>query len=150
MIRTGSRIAACLVGLFVLVGVARAEAPEDAAQGAAESWLAVVDGGAYAASWDQAARALKSAVKQSEWAAMAEGARAPLGKLGSRKLKSRESTDKMPTTRVIGGKVYSWGQGRYVVLQYESAFANKAGAVETVTAMADPDGAWRVCAYSIH
>jgi len=67
----------------------------------------------------------------------------------SRKLKSREYTEKPPTTRFVGGKVYTWGQGKYVVLHYDAAFANKPSAVETVTMMAEPDGVWRVSGYSI-
>jgi hypothetical protein len=140
----------CLVGVLLAAGVAvAAQTPEDAAQAAAESWLRLVDGGSYSASWDQAAKALKGAVRQAEWSAMAESARTPLGKLVSRRLRSRESTEKMPTTRVIGGKVYTWGDGKYVVIQYDTVFANKASAVETVIPMADPDGVWRVSAYSI-
>jgi hypothetical protein len=55
----------------------------------------------------------------------------------------------MPTTRVIGGKVYTWGNGKYVVIQYDAVFANRSSAVETVIPMADRDGVWRVSAYSI-
>jgi Protein of unknown function (DUF4019) len=127
-----------------------AEAPEDAAQAAAESWLRLVDGGSYAAAWDQAGKVLKAAVKQTSWSEQVGAARAPLGKLVSRKLKSREYTEKAPTTRVIGGTAYSWGgPGRYVVIQYETVFASKAAAVETLVPMADPDGVWRVSGYSI-
>ncbi len=50
---------------------------------------------------------------------------------------------------MIGGRAYTWGEGRYVILEYEAGFANKASAVETVTAMADTDGAWRVAGYSV-
>lgn len=142
-------VVAFLGGLLVVGGALRAEAPEDAAQAAAEAWLRLVDGGDYAASWQQAAGALKGAVKQAEWAAMAEAARAPLGALVSRKLRSREYTEKAPATRVIGGRVYTWGQGRYVVIQYDAVFANKDAAVETVTPMAGADGVWRVSGYSI-
>ena len=39
--------------------------------------------------------------------------------------------------------------GRYVVVQYDTVFENKASAVETVTPMADPDGVWRVAGYFI-
>lgn len=138
----------CLVALLTGPSVA-ADDPEDAAQAAAESWLRLVDDGNYAASWEQAARMLKGAVKPAEWSQMAGGVRTPIGKLVSRRLKSREYTPKMPTTRVVGGKVYTWGEGRYVVIQYDSVFANKASAVETVIPMADPDGVWRVSAYSI-
>jgi hypothetical protein len=35
------------------------------------------------------------------------------------------------------------------VVQYDTAFANRASAVETVVAAAEPDGAWRVSGYSI-
>ena len=145
-----SLVVACLVGCCVAVGAAAmADAPEDAAQGAAESWLRLVDSGDYAASWGQAAKVFKSAVKQAEWGETAGGVRTPLGALLSRKLKSREYTEKAPTTRVIGGRVYGWGNGKYVVIQYDAVFANKASAAETVIATEDPDGAWRVAGYSI-
>jgi hypothetical protein len=65
--------------------------------------------------------------------------RTPLGKLVSRKLKSREYAEKMPGAP----------DGRSVVVQYDTVFENKASAVETVTPMADPDGAWRVAGYFI-
>ena len=70
---------------------------------------------------------------------MVGNVRGPLGKLVSRKLKSREYTEKMPGAP----------DGKYVVIQYDSVFEKKASAVETVTSMADPDGAWRVSGYFI-
>jgi hypothetical protein len=39
--------------------------------------------------------------------------------------------------------------GEYVVFQFNSSFAHKATALETVTAMKDTDGVWRVAGYSI-
>jgi hypothetical protein len=36
-----------------------------------------------------------------------------------------------------------------VVVQYDSAFAGRSSDVETVIAMTDADGAWRVSGYSI-
>jgi hypothetical protein len=89
----GRFLVACLIVSFVVAGASlAAETPEDAAQAAAESWLNLVDGGQYSASWDHAARALKSAVKQASWVETAEGARRPLGGLVSRTLKSRDYT----------------------------------------------------------
>ncbi len=130
----------CLVGLFVVTGGAlAADKPEDAAQAAAESWLKLVDEGNYPASWDQAAKVFKGAVKQADWGQMAGGVRTPLGKLVSRKLKSREYTEKMPGAP----------DGKYVVIQYDTVFERKASAVETVVPMADPDGVWRVSGYFI-
>jgi len=35
------------------------------------------------------------------------------------------------------------------VIQYESVFANKKSAVETVTPMLEPDGTWHVSGYYI-
>ena len=113
--------------------------PEDAAQNAAESWLKLVDDGHYAASWEQAAKLFKGVVRQADWEHMAGGVRSPLGRLVSRKLKSREYTEKMPGAP----------DGKYVIIQYDTVFENKASAVETVTPMLDPDNAWRVSGYFI-
>jgi hypothetical protein len=129
----------CLIALFAAGVAVAADKPEDVAQGAAEAWLKLVDDGNYPASWEQAAKVFKGAVKQADWAQMAGGVRTPLGKLVSRKVKSREFTEKLPGAP----------DGKYVVLQYDTVFANKASAVETVVPMMDPDGAWRVSGYFI-
>jgi len=152
MIHRKSCIVACLSGLLAAAAVMfAAERPEDAAQTAAESWLKLVDGGNYAASWQQAAKGLKSAVKETEWNQTAGGVRAPLGKVVSRKLKSREYRDKMTTTtRVIGGRVYTWGgAGQYVIIVFDTAFARKALAVEDLILVKDTDGVWRVSGYFV-
>lgn len=144
---------ALIVGLgCVTAGVAlAADRGESAAQAAAESWLSLVDGGAYPASWNQAARGLKASVKQAEWSQVVGGVRTPLGRVMSRKLRSREYTEKAPTTRMVGGNLYTLaGSAKYVVIEYDTAFAHKPSAVETVIATADPDGAWRVSGYSVH
>lgn len=149
MIRSRSFTLTSLMALLLAGGLASAAGgPEDAAQAAAESWLRLVDGGDYSASWDHAAAALKGAVKQADWAETLKGVRAPLGRLASRKLKSRDYTEKPPTTRTIGGSVYTVGAGKYVVIQYDAAFANRAQAVETVIATGS-DAGWRVSGYSI-
>ena len=124
----------CVAGIAVA-----ADKPEDAAQSAAESWLKVVDAGDYAGSWDQAAKVFKAAVNQADWVKASGGVRVPLGKVVSRKLKSREYTEKLPGAP----------DGKYVVIQYDTVFQNKAQAVETVVPMADPDGVWRVSGYFI-
>ena len=150
MVRPGRFVVACLMAAPLVLGSALADATsENAAQAAAESWLRLVDGRDYSGSWNQAARLFKASVKETEWRQTAEAVRAPLGNLVSRRLKSRQSTAKPLTTRVIGGKVYTWGPGNYVTIQYDAAFANKPAAIETVIAMADADGAWRVADYSI-
>jgi hypothetical protein len=116
-----------------------ADKPEDAAQAAAESWLKLVDEGSYDASWDQAAKLFKGAITREQWKQAAAGVRGPLGKLVTRKVKSREYTEKLPGAP----------DGKYVVILIDSVFEKKAFAVETITPMLDADGAWRVSGYFI-
>jgi opacity protein-like surface antigen len=131
-----------LVAVALVCVAARALAadkPEDAAQAAAEAWLKTVDAGDFASSWNQAAKVFKGAVSQADWVKMSGGVRTPLGNVVSRKLKSREFTEKLPGAP----------DGKYVVVQYDTVFQNKPQAVETVVPMLDPDGAWRVSGYFI-
>jgi hypothetical protein len=86
----------------------------------AESWLKLVDAGNYPRSGDQAAKVFKGAVKQADWVQMAGSVRAPLGKVVSRKLKSREYTDKLSGAP----------DGKYVVVQYDTVFENRSSAVD--------------------
>jgi hypothetical protein len=129
------------VGAMVTVGLAgprqTVEKPEDAAQARAEAWLMLVDQANYGQSWDEAASLLKKAVTKDQWSATARAAREPLGKLVSRKLKSRAYTKTLPGAP----------DGEYVVIQYDSSFQNKKEAAETIIPMKDADGAWRVSGY---
>jgi hypothetical protein len=127
-----------LVASITVTGRA-AEKPVDAAQAAAELWLPFVDAGDYDRSWDTAAKLFQQAVTKDQWRQAAAVARGPLGKLSSRKVKSREYKEQMPGAP----------DGKYVILQYDSVFENKAAAVETVVPMVDPDGQWRVSGYFI-
>jgi hypothetical protein len=122
------------------VSAARAaESPEDAAQKAAESWLGLVDSGKYPDSWDEAAALFKGAMTREQWEQTLKGARDPLGKLQSRKIKSRQYAEKLPGAP----------DGKYVILQFDTVFEHKTPAVETVTPMLDKDGSWRVSGYYI-
>jgi hypothetical protein len=129
----------CALAVFLGSPAWAAEKPEDAAQAAAESWLKLVDDGKYEESWDQAAKLFKGAVTKEQWKMAVAGVRGPLGKLVSRKLKSREYMEK--GARRPGREVR-----RHTV---RHRLRKKASAVETVTPMVDPDGAWRVSGYFI-
>ena len=135
------RVLACVsVVAALFAGTARGgDKPEDLAQNAAESWLKLADAGHAAASWDQAAKLFKGAVTKEQWAQALAGVRPPLGKVISRKLTSRQYSEKVPGAP----------DGKYVTIQYETVFENKAAAVETITPMLDPDGVWRVSGYFI-
>jgi hypothetical protein len=115
------------------------KAAEKAAGEAANSWLALVDRGAYAESWSAAAAAFKRAVTREQWARSAEAARGPFGRLLSRKLASAAYKTSLPGAP----------DGEYVVLQYDASFEHKKAATETVTPMKDPDGVWRVSGYFV-
>jgi Protein of unknown function (DUF4019) len=126
---------ACVLGL---PSAARAaESPEDAAQKAAESWLALVDSGKYPESWDEAASLFKGAMTREQWTQTLKGVRDPLGKLQSRKIKSRQYAEKLPGAP----------DGKYVILQFDTVYEHKTSAIETVTPMLDKDGSWRVSGY---
>jgi len=116
-----------------------AEGPENAAEQSAKAWLALVDAGKYGESWSSAAEAFKEGVSQAQWQGALEKVRAPLGKVVSRKLKGAKFTREIPGAPA----------GEYVVIQYDTDFEKKSGAVETITPMKDKDGAWRVSGYYI-
>ncbi len=110
---------------------------EALAEEAAEKWLALVDGGDYARSYQEAAQYFKNAVGNDQWQTMMHGSREPLGKVGRRKLKSATYARTLPGAP----------DGEYVVIQYDSSFEHKESATETVTPMLDVDGQWRVSGY---
>ncbi len=101
--------------------------------------LALVDAGYYAASWNATASLFRRRVSQSQWQSEAASARAPLGALKSRTLRSARVARSLPGAP----------DGEYVILTYASSFENKASAVETVTPMLDADGTWRVSGYFV-
>jgi hypothetical protein len=131
-------IAACLV--TAAVRPAAADKPEEAARASALAWLALVDEAKYDESWEEAAAYMRNALPKDKWRQDLGAARAPLGKVVSRKLKSAQYTEHLPGAP----------DGRYVVIQYDTVFEHTASAVETITPRADPDGVWRVWSYFIH
>jgi hypothetical protein len=136
------RIVGALVLVFVgTLPIASADDPkaESAAVGRAEAWLSLIDQGKYGESWDEAAQLFKGAVSRDAWKDSLVGARTPLGKLVSRKLKSKRSAGSLPGAP----------DGTYVVIQYDVTFENKKSAVETITPMLETDGTWRVSGYYI-
>jgi Protein of unknown function (DUF4019) len=110
-----------------------------AAEQAAEAWLKFVDSGDYSQSWIEASSLFKSHVTEKEWEQKIAATRQPLGALITRNLKSAEYTTTLPGAP----------DGQYVVIRYDTSFANKKSAIETVTPMLDKDGQWRVSGYFI-
>lgn len=137
------RKAACVIALGVILGpiaaVAQNADKEKAAVASAEKWLALVDEGRYAESWKQASSYFREQVSEQQWEQAAQKARKPLGKLVSRQLNNQQYRTSLPGAP----------DGEYVVMQFDTSFANKKSAVETVTVMIDKDGAWRAAGYFI-
>lgn len=118
---------------------AKAADAERAAESSAQSWLGLVDAGRYGDSWDAAAAAFKAAVSRSQWEAAVEKVRNPLGKVISRKLRGAQYMTELPNAPA----------GEYVVIQYDTSFEKKPGAIETITPAKQGDGSWRVAGYYI-
>lgn len=109
------------------------------AQAAAADWLLTIDGLKYAASWQTAAEMFKAAISAETWAQAARSVRGPLGSVRHRRETSTTFAKSLPGAP----------DGLYVVIQFKSAFENKADAVETVTVAQDKDGVWRVAGYFV-
>ena len=110
-----------------------------AAEASTLAWLSLTDGGRYAESWQEAASFFRAAITAEDWVKALEGARSSFGGVQSREIASAEYVTTLPGAP----------DGEYVVFLFNASFENKENAVETVTAMKDLDGAWRVGGYFI-
>lgn len=131
-------IVACIFASSATLAQDRVEAVAQA-QTAATQWLALADAGQFGATWDQAAELFQAAISRPKWENALQAVRTPLGAVQSRQLKSAEFSNSLPGAPA----------GEYVVIRFDTQFANKAGAVETVTPMKGKDGSWRVSGYFI-
>ena len=130
-----------ILSLLLLAGNARAadDVKVAHAQAAAKTWLALIDAGHYAKSWDAASVFFRGSITKVTWEAAVRSVRAPLGPVTSRTLNSATFTRTLPGAP----------DGEYVVIQYTARFKGRAPAVETVTPMREKDGAWRVAGYFV-
>jgi len=135
-------VAAALVAAAALAARALA-ADEDVdtapALRAAQSWLAEVDAGAYGKSWDDAADLFQATTTRGEWEKGLAAARAPLGAVIARKLRSARYMKDLPDAPA----------GEYVVIVYDTRFENRPVAMEAVTPVRGKDARWRVSGYFV-
>jgi len=134
-------VAAAVVTLTGAPALAQMDSPiqVDAAQHAAEAWLALVDKGASDASWDQAATFFQRSVARDAWRQDLAKLRDPVGPLVSRKFSFRQYNERLPGAPA----------GQYVVITYRSTFRAKKDLSEIVTAAFDGTRGWRVAGYRI-
>ena len=97
----------------------------------ARQWLVLVDDKNYAQSWSEAAKAFQGRQKTDAWAAQESAKREPMGAVASRDLKSIDLN-----------------RANVAVIRYDTVFAHKAAAVETVT-LAFENCSWSVTGYSL-
>jgi hypothetical protein len=113
--------------------------PEEPAVSSAKAWLTLNDQGNYAECWKEAAPYLQNTITQDAFSNSLNAARKPLGDLVSRKLISSQHVTELPGAP----------DGQYVVMQFETSFANKKSAVETITVGPEQDDQWKVSGYYI-
>ena len=135
-------LALLVLTLSMSASAAFAQAPSgdiEKARNEANEWLSLIDKGDYRESWIRAASLFRDRVSMDQWEEQVGGVRDSLGTLVSRKFKTATFATTLPGAP----------DGKYVVLQYDTSFAHKKSAVETVTPMMDKDGQWRVSGYYI-
>lgn len=115
------------------------KADEPFALNAAESWLALIDEGDSAGSWETAASMFKDAVSTEQWQTSLDAAQSAISKPVSRTLKSKQYAQDLPGTT----------DGEYVLIKDETAFEHKQKGTETITPVKEKDGVWRVAGYFV-
>jgi hypothetical protein len=143
---TPSRVALVTSALAALLTVALAgQAPVDTAatlrtaDTVAHTWLALVDKGEIAKSWDEAALVFQIAVTKTKWDQTVRKARAPFEPFGARhQIMARYTTDPPNAP-----------PGQYVLLQYQTDISGGRQVVETVVPTLDGKRGWRVSGYFV-
>jgi len=118
---------------------APALAPSSAASaGQARKWLALFDQQNWSESWRQAGAMFRSQISADGWAAAILPVRKPLGAVASRTLVKVTKATSLPGAP----------PGEYEVLEFQTDFANRQGAIETVT-LAKESAGWAVEGYYV-
>jgi len=128
-----------MLSILLVPAASVAKPKTDEAVSAAKAWLKAVDSKKYDQSWDEAAKFFQGAVPKKTWVDQLNGVRTPLGPVIKRELKKAT-----PHTSLPGAP-----DGEYVVMIFKASFKNKKSAVETITAMKQKDGNWRIAGYFI-
>jgi hypothetical protein len=137
------RFAAVLAVLIVSSAAPAADEPKTKPDSfpaitAMTTWLHVIDAGRYGESWDGASKLFQGALTRQRWIDAMNGGRKPLGDLVKRYLKSADFRTTLPGAP----------DGEYFVIRFGASYADKADAVETVTAVRE-GGDWKAAGYFI-
>ena len=105
----------------------------------AKQWLGLIDDKNYSDAYTQMGAAAQGKIQSGPWAQKISTTREPLGAMSSRTIKDVKMSKTLPGMR----------DGQYATVQFDSSFAHKASAVETVVMTSDK-GAWSVIGYFIN
>jgi hypothetical protein len=131
-------IALLIIVLSPIAGMAQ-DSAESQAQASDLTWLAMINQGKYAQSWETASDSFQSAMKEEDWQRALDHVRTPLGKVLKRNLSASNYTTSLPGAP----------DGQYVVTLFSTQFEHKVSAQERVVAKRGRDGSWRVTGYFI-
>jgi hypothetical protein len=113
--------------------------PERSGELAADAWLRLVDEEYYMEARDKASARFRGASDRKKWLDDLGSRKAALGKVLSRKLRSKKHAPAAPGTP----------GGGHVLVVFESVFEKKPAAVEEIRCTLDEEGRWRVDEYSV-
>jgi hypothetical protein len=139
MTRIGSITMIIVITFSAQLSFAQSLEKQKAAITATQEWLALIDAGHYAQSWQESATYFRNAVAKKQWEQLMKASRQPLGSLISRQVKSATYETSLPGAP----------DGEYVVIQFKTSYENKKSSVETVTPMYEKNRGWRVSGYFI-
>jgi serine/threonine-protein kinase len=103
-------------------------------QTSVNTWLALIDNGEFAQSWEVAAPYFQRKMAKEEWISRLQTARHPLGSVISRELVSDKPAQ----------------AGLWRILKFKTSFDGLLAATETVTFAKQADGKWLAVGYFIH
>jgi hypothetical protein len=110
-------------------------APDDRAK----QWVQLVDDKNYGDAYKQMGTAAQSKVALGPWTQKVSAVRDPLGAMATRNIKDVKLTKTLPGMR----------DGQYATVQFDTSFAHKTAAVETVV-LTSEKGAWSVIGYFLN
>jgi hypothetical protein len=105
----------------------------------AKQWLNLVDDQNYNDAYKQLSATAQDKIALAAWATRIGERRNPLGAMASRNIRAVKLTRILPGMR----------DGQYATVEFDSSFAHKVAAVETVTLVSDK-GAWSVMSYTVN
>ena len=120
------------LGAFLWAWYVEKTSDSSAIPRAIRDWLAVMDRGDYARSWELAAPYFQSTIKKEDWVGKGQSIRRPLGAVHSRELSGMHFTE-----------------GTRVQAKFKAVFDNLSAAIETVTFTRQAEGSWKAIGYLI-